>query len=130
MMSDIDLLWRELNHVREQLASTTDPNAVADLTRRRDDLRERARLAALEAQPTDALKAELASLIERWTGIQRMRIDLVQQSGGGAEHGIDNARDAMAINRGIDEAQGRDRIEARIAAIRRILEERAPEPPG
>ena len=124
-MSDIDLLWRELNQVNEQLASTTDPTAVSELTRRRDDLRERARLAALEGESTESLEAELASLLGRWDEIQGMRIDLVQQSGGGAEHGIDNAADAMAINRGIDEAQGRDRIETRIWAIRRILEERA-----
>lgn len=123
-MSEIDLLWRELNHVRELLASATDSKTVLELTRRRDDIRERARLAALEGETTESLEAELSSLLERWNDIQRMRIDLVQQAGGAADHGIDNARDAMAINREIDQSQGRDRIEARIAAIRRILEGR------
>ena len=117
-------IWRELSRIRELLESGSDQETRAELTRRRDELREQARLVALSNESTEALEAELASLGERWDRLQRMRIDIVQQSGGGAEHGIDNARDAMRINEEIDRSQGRAEIEARIGAIRRILEDR------
>lgn len=123
-MTTGDGIWRELSQIRELLESANDPETRADLTRRRDELREQARLVSLENESTEALKAELSALGERWDRLQRMRIDIVQQSGGGAEHGIDNARDAMRINQEIDRSQGRAEIEARIGAIRRILEDR------
>lgn len=122
-MTSGDEIWRELSRVRELLETAAD-GARADLERRRDQLREQARLVALSNESTEALQAELSALGERWDRLQRMRIDIVQQSGGGAEHGIDNARDAMRINEEIDRSQGRAEIEARIGAIRRILEDR------
>ncbi len=123
-MTDVDLIWSELAQIRLLLETTADSTEKRDLIRRRDELREAARLAALDNDTTEQLTAELASLRSRWTDLQRMRIDIVQQSGGGAEHGIDNARDAMRINQKIDRSQGRSEIENRISAIRRILEER------
>lgn len=123
-MTTGDEIWRELSRIRELLESGSDQETRAGLTRRRDELREQARLVALSSESTEALEAELEALGERWDRLQRMRIDIVQQSGGGAEHGIDNARDAMRINEEIDRSQGRAEIEARIGAIRRILEDR------
>lgn len=123
-MSDVDLIWSELSDIRRLLETADDPATRRDLIGRRDELREAARIAALENDTTEQLTAELAALRERWTALQRMRIDVVQQSGGGAEHGIDNARDAMRINQEIDRSQGRSDIENRINAIRRILEQR------
>lgn len=123
-MTTGDEIWRELSRIRQLLESASDHETRADLTRRRDELREQARLVALSNESTEALEAELSALGERWDRLQRMRIDIVQQSGGGAEHGIDNARDAMRINEEIDRSQGRAELEARIAAIRRILEDR------
>lgn len=123
-MTTGDDIWQELNQIRDLLESASDAETRADLARRRDELREQARLISLSNESTEALKAELSALGERWDRLQRMRIDIVQQSGGGAEHGIDNARDAMRINEEIDRSQGRAEIEARIGAIRRLLEER------
>lgn len=123
-MTDVDSIWRELGDIRRLLETTTDPTARRELIGRRDELRELARAVAAESDTTEQLTAELDALTERWTELQRMRIDVVQQSGGGAEHGIDNARDAMRINREIDRSQGRADIENRISAIRRTLEER------
>lgn len=123
-MTTGDDIWQESNQIRELLESASDAETRADLTKRRDELREQARLISLSNESTEALEAELSALGERWDRLQRMRIDIVQQSGGGAEHGIDNARDAMRINEEIDRSQGRAEIEARIGAIRRILEER------
>jgi len=123
-VSDVDLIWSELAQIRRLLETTSEPTEKRDLMRRRDELREAARLAALDNDTTEQLIAELASLRGPWTDLQRMHIDVVQQSGGGAEHGIDNARDAMRINQEIDRSQGRSEIEDRISAIRRILEER------
>ena len=71
-----------------------------------------------------SLEAELEGLLERWDGLQKQRIDVVMQSGGGSQGGdAFSGAHAVKLNQQIDASHGRAGVESRIAEIRRLLEE-------
>lgn len=135
-LSELDEVLRQLGEIQDELLALPE-DAFArryELRARQEELR---RLAA-EARSgrdletgTDDLLAELAALRRRLAEVERLRIDLVSQSGGGGTGGSHAGADAwgaVRINLGIDAAQGRDELVARIGRIKGILIDRGVDP--
>lgn len=128
-MSDIDAIYSELEQIDEKLDSL--PADAYDeritLQERKEELKTEAAQLADHSEnltPTDRLEAERSALIQKLDALGSEQIDVVEQSGSGAD-----GLGATSIDREVDAAQGGDQIRARIAEIDRILRERGIEPP-
>lgn len=127
-MTELDRVLRELARVQEELLALPDDAFAArhDLRQRQDQLRAEAtrlRSDLPDTRPRREIEAELRALEKRLDGIRRQRIDLVSQAGAGSETGELGNLGGVAINRGIEEAQGAGEIRARMARLRARLEE-------
>lgn len=124
-MEELDQVLAEMGRVMDELAALEDDAFDQRFRLLQEQKRLRVRAAELrEGAPVnrEALEAELASLVDRWDAIQEQRIDVVLQSGGGSQGGdAFSGAYAVRMNQEIDQALGRDRIESRIAEIRRLL---------
>lgn len=126
--NDLDGIVAEMGRVMDRLAGLPD-DAFEErhlLKEQQKSLRERAAIARIGAAiDRPALEAELEHLLTRWDALQKNRIDVVLQSGGGSQGGdAFSGAHAVRVNRQIDAAMGRQQIEDRIADIRRLLEEK------
>jgi hypothetical protein len=72
----------------------------------------------------DDLLRELGALRSRMQSIEKQRIDLVMQAGGGSLTGEMGNLGGVQINKGIDDAFGLPRIKARIGIIKGTLSDR------
>ncbi len=94
----------------------------AALQRELEALREEASVERLRVPSTrNDLEAELARCLARWDALQAIRIDVVKHAGGSAAGDFGQASDAMVINRAIDSANSRAKLEARIHELRALL---------
>ena len=119
---------RQLSEVQDQLnALPNDAFAQRwELRVRQDELREQARgfsYAPYEDKFDDELLDELRALREQMKWIEKQRIDLVVQAGSGGISNMGNLG-GVAINKGIDDAQGLPEIKAKIGQIKGILADR------
>lgn len=126
--NDLDGILAEMGRVMDRLAALPD-DAFEDRHQLKEEqkrLRERAATARIGAAiDRPSLEAELAHLLTRWDALQKNRIDVVLQSGGGSQGGdAFSGAHAVRVNQQIDAAMGRQEIEDRIADIRRLLEEK------
>ncbi|RLE15450.1 MAG: hypothetical protein DRJ28_04110 [Actinobacteria bacterium] len=128
-------MTKELADVDEQLRVLPD-DAFADkfeLLKKQDVLRERAAQFAVDAdkeRSTEVLLSELSGLRSQLTQLERQRIDLVTQAGGGAT-GASNMGNlgGVSLNAQMAEASGANRIQARIGVIKGVLADRDVEVP-
>jgi hypothetical protein len=136
-MDDLFAITRELADIQRQLIDLPDDafEERYQLRMRQDELRKVARGAdnPMDAGRTDAeLLSELRSLRDQMKAIERQRIDLVGQAGsGGGSTGEMGNLGGVKLNKQIDDAQGLDRVKARIGVIKGILVDRGvdiPEP--
>ena len=123
---DINNVLAEMGEIMDQLASLPD-DAFGERHRLRQRQKELRSIAAdlREGTPVDrqSLQSELEQLLERWDALQKERIDVVMQSGGGSQGGdAFSGAHAAQVNRQIDAARGRAELEARIGEIRRLLD--------
>ena len=131
--ADLDAVARELANVQDALLALPD-DAFAErfeLLKRRDALRARAGAFAGEwdaSRPTADLRAELAALRARRDSIERQRIDMVSQSGGGGQGSGADGWGGVVLNQKISQAHGLGDIEGRIGRIVGILIDRGEEP--
>ena len=128
-------ITRELADIHKQLIDLPR-DAFAEryeLQKRQDDLRAIARssdnpLGAGRA--TEELLAELAGLRSQVRSIEKQRIDLVTQAGGGGATTSEMGNlGGVQINKGIGDAHGLPRITARIGVIKGILADRGVDAP-
>lgn len=129
-MGDIDHITRELARVDAELRSLPDDafEQRYHLRMEQDTLRQQAAQFAEDVDKDRSdqdLLAELSGLRSQLTQIERQKIDLVVQAGGGAV-GTSNMTNlgGVDINRRIGEAAGAGRIQARIGRIKGILTDR------
>jgi hypothetical protein len=119
---------RQLSAIQDELNALPD-DAFAErweLRSRQDELREKARefsYAMYEDKFDDELLEELRALRDQMKAIEKQRIDLVVQAGSGGMSNMGNLG-GVAINKGIDDAQGLPQIKAKIGRIKGILEDR------
>lgn len=123
---DLDQVFQEMGRIADRLAALP-VEAFAErleLRQRQEQLRLTASdLSARAPVDRHALQAELEHLLGRWDALQKERIDVVAQSGGGSQGGdAFSGAHAVRVNLQIDAARGRDQIESRIAEIRRLLD--------
>jgi hypothetical protein len=81
-----------------------------------------------ERSDEDLLR-ELSALRSQMQSIEKKRIDLVMQAGGGSVSGEMGNLGGVQINKGIDDAFGLPRIKARIGIIKGTLSDRGVEVP-
>jgi hypothetical protein len=119
---------KQLSEVQDQLNALPD-DAFAqrwELRVRQDQLRDQASefsYAKYEDKFDDELLDELRALREKMKWIEKQRIDLVVQAGSGGISNMGNLG-GVAINKGIDDAQGLPQIKAKIGQIKGILADR------
>jgi hypothetical protein len=134
-MDQVTELIRELAEVNEKIWALPD-DAFAEkyeLLNRRDTLREQAARFAVDAdkeRSTAELLSELSGLRSQLGEIERQRIDLVTQAGGGAP-GASNMTNlgGVSLNAQMMEASGVGRIQSRIGVIKGVLADRGVEVP-
>jgi len=124
---------KQLSEVQDQLnALPNDAFAQRwELRVRQDELREQARefsYAPYEDKFDDELLDELRALREQMKWIEKQRIDLVVQAGSGGISNMGNLG-GVAINKGIDDAQGLPQIKAKIGQIKGVLSDRGVDVP-
>ncbi len=125
-MSDPTDLNRKLAAIQDRLIALPD-DAFAqrwELRKEQDELREQAREFACamdEDKFDDELLSELRALRDQMKVIERQRIDLVGQAGGGSMSGEMGNLGAVKLNRSIDIAMGLPAIKARIGVIKGVL---------
>ena len=134
-MSDrtIDEINRDLSEVLDGLLALP-PDAFAEryaLQERQRALREEAATFAEDHdanRPTAELQKELAALRTNLEALMGERINLALQAGGGGsgggQGGSYGGRDGILINAAMDEAQGTNRVRARIGRLEGILLDR------
>jgi hypothetical protein len=119
-MSGIDAILAELNSIRERLQDAVDTAERSDLIERREELRRQARDEAPATR--EDLSRQLDRLLKAWDRLQRQRIDVVKQAGGGSTGGdFGFAADAVRLNQKIDAAAGREELEVRIRELKAKL---------
>ena len=134
VMSDPTELIRKLADVQDRILALPD-DAFAqrwELRKEQDDLRSQAQEFAYamdEDKSDDELLAELRARRDQMKVIERQRIDLVGQAGGGSMSGEMGNLGGVKINRGIDDAMGLPGIKARIGVIKGVLEDRGVDVP-
>lgn len=80
---------------------------------------------AIDSERSDEeLLRELGALRSRMQSIEKQRIDLVMQAGGGSLTGEMGNLGGVQINKGIDDAFGLPKIKARIGSIKGTLSDR------
>jgi hypothetical protein len=121
---DADAIWRELQRINALIDETDSPSERQRLLDSKADLQRQARVAADDGVPDLVLELELEEAERRWVDLQHERIDPVKHSGGDFGGDIKAGVDVIYMNKKIDAAQGRAELEARIAELRRILEQR------
>jgi hypothetical protein len=119
---------RLLSEVQDELIALPDDAFEQrwELRKRQDELREQARefsYPMYEDKFDDELLAELRALREQMKWIEKQRIDLVVQAGSGGVSNMGNLG-GVAINKGIDDAQGLPQIKAKIGQIKGVLADR------
>ncbi len=129
VMSDPTEIIRKLADVQDRiLALPSDAFAQRwELRQEQDALREQAREFASAMDDDkfdDELLSELRALRDRMKVIERQRIDLVGQAGGGSMSGEMGNLGGVKINRAIDNAMGLPAIKARIGVIKGVLKDR------
>ena len=128
-------IFRELADVQKALLDLPD-DAYAErfeLRKRQDELRAIARSGD---NPMDAgrsneeLLGELRALRTQMKSIEKQRIDLVTQAGGGGSSTSEMGNlGGVKINIGIDDALGLPRIKSRIGVLKGILSDRGVDVP-
>jgi hypothetical protein len=119
---------KQLSEVQDELLALPD-DAFAqrwELRTRQAELRDRARdfsYNMYEDKFDEELLDELRALREQMKQIEKQRIDLVVQAGSGGISNMGNLG-GVAINKGIDDAQGLPQIKAKIGQIKGVLEDR------
>ena len=121
---DADAIWDELQQVNALLAAAESASERQRLLDRKTDLQRQARTIADEGVPDLVLELELEEAERRWVALQHERIDPIKHSGGDFGGDIKAGVDVIYMNKRIDAAQGRAELEARIAELRRELEDR------
>jgi hypothetical protein len=120
---------RQLSEVLDELIALPD-DAFAqrwELRKRQEELREQARAFAYapdEDKFDDELLDELRALRDRMKVIERQRINLVSQAGGGSMSGEMGNLGGVKLNKSMDDASGLPKIKARIGAIKGVLIDR------
>lgn len=125
----LDDINRELAEIQDRLLAAADDGFAEKhrLLVRRDELREMAagHRIDLDADRSDAdLLAELAARRSQLAAVERDRIDMVMQSGGGGSGSGYEGWGGAQLNQQIDQGQGRDEIVARIGRLTSILADR------
>ncbi len=129
-----DELGLRLAQIQDALLALPD-DAFAEkyeLRKERDRLRDEAagHAGELETQRSDAdLLAELGALRQQLAVLNRQKIDLVSQAGGGSGTGEMGNLGGTNINLRMMQASGADQIQARIGRIIGILTDRGVEIP-
>lgn len=129
-MDPLTELIRELAEVNQEIWALPD-DAFAEkyeLLKKRDSLRERAAEYAVDAdkeRSTADLLSELSGLRFQLDQIEKQKIDLVTQAGGGAS-GASNMTNlgGVLLNAKIMEASGAGRLQSRIGVIKGVLIDR------
>lgn len=133
MAEKLDSITRRLADVQRRLLDLPS-DAFAEryeLQRQQDALREEAAAFhdELDASRSDAdLISELRGLRDQLRSIANSQINTASQVGGNPSGGAgDGGKGAIVINAAMRQAQGIDRVKARIAQITQILERRGVE---
>jgi hypothetical protein len=125
---ELDGILAEMGRVMDTLSALPEDALDERLRLQQEQKRLRAEAAQAREGVTvdrESLEAELEGLLERWDALQKQRIDVVMQSGGGSQGGdAFSGAHAVKLNQQIDAAHGRAGVESRIAEIRRLLEEK------
>lgn len=126
-MDDLDEINRELAELQDALIVTpeTDFETRYAIRVRQAELRELAARHHFDRdseRPTEALLAELGGLRVRLDEIRAHRIDMVSQAGGTFSGGSPGVEEGL--NRRLSQAQGADKVRARIGRIEGILIDR------
>lgn len=129
----LDELLAELADVQQQLIELPDDAYVERfaLRGRQYALREQTARFARDwdlDRSSEELTLELASLRERLTRLDHLKIDVATQHGGGSNAGGGDGWGATQLNQGIDAAQGAGDLHARIGRIKAILTDRDVDP--
>ena len=131
---ELDALNRELAGIQDELLALSD-DAFAErfvLQKRQDELRELAGAFHQDwdsQRSTEELQAELKALRGQLKGIEDQKIDLAMQGGGSGPGGHGGSGlGGVALNQGLLEAQGANRVHARIGLIKGILADRGIDP--
>ena len=125
---------RQLSEVQDRLNALPD-DAFAqrwELRTLQQELREQARAfsyARDEDRFDEDLLDELHSLRGRMKAIERQRIDLVGQAGGGSMSGEMGNLGGVKLNKSMDDASGLPKIKARIGVIKGVLMDRGVDVP-
>lgn len=118
-------IWEAIRQVNARLEENRSLDERQRLLDEKAALQLRARELAAADIPTGVLETELAEAQRRWIVLQGDRIDHVRHAGGGDFSGdVKAGVDVIYMNKRIDEAQGRAELEARISALRRMIEDR------
>lgn len=124
-MDRADEIWESIRYVNDQLEQATDSGERQRLLDQKNTLQLQARALATAGISTFELETELTEAKRRWLALQHERIDHVKHAGGGDFSGdVRAGADVIYMNKRIDEAQGRAELEARIATLRRMIDER------
>ncbi len=125
-MSDPTELIRKLSDVQDRILALPDDALEQrwELRKEQDELRRQAQEFAYAMDDDkfdDELLSELRALRDQMKAIERQRIDLVGQAGGGSLSGEIGNLGGVKINRGIDDAMGLPAIKERIGVIKGVL---------
>ena len=124
-MDRADDIWEAIRQINARLDEDRSLDERQRLLAEKGALQLRARELAAASIPTGELETELVEAQRRWLALQDDRIDHVKHAGGGDFSGdVKAGADVIYMNKRIDEAQGRAELEARITALRRMIEER------
>lgn len=123
---DMDAIRTRLAAIQDELIGL--PNDAferrAVLHEEQEALRAEAHAEYDAARSPQEIAEELHSLERRWEELQDMRIDVVEQAGGGGQGGdFGQTSEAQFINNAIDAGHGRAELEQRINRLRALLEE-------
>jgi hypothetical protein len=128
-MTNPSEIVRQLSEIQDRLIALPD-DAFAqrwELRQRQQEIREQARAfsyARDEDKFDEELLDELRALRERMKAIERQRIDLVGQAGGGSMSGEMGNLGGVKLNKSMDDASGLPKVKARIGEIKGVLMDR------
>lgn len=124
----LDDINRELSEVLDELLAVPSDSFAEryEIQKRQIELRKEAAAFAQDhdaERSTEDLQKELAAMRANLKALVGDRISLTQQAGGGdkSNHGV---RGSIGINTAMDQAQGTNRVRARVGRLEGILLDR------
>lgn len=122
-MTDFDRLFTELTTLAQRLYALPDGwlEERVKLSTRMEEIR--AEIASLTPASPEGLKEEIGRLERAIREIDRMKINVISSAGGSPGGDFGFTKDAMDMNRAIDENHGRNELMARLEVAKAKLAE-------